>query len=314
LQNIILSFAAFVARILPVSFRSSLYKNPSISKAIRQGLNQAAPEGLNETTIAAGNLAGTRMLLDLKAEKDYWLGTYEPQLQAAIQTRMLLDLKAEKDYWLGTYEPQLQATIQELVLPGQIVYDIGANIGFMTLLFAQCVESTGHVYAFEALPANLQRLRDNIALNAVDDRVTIISAAVNDRSNSTKFYIGPSSGTGKLVKSAGRSTITYRESIEVEGISIDDFIYQSGNPAPDILKIDIEGGEVLALPGMSRMLHEKRPVVMIELHGQEAARVGWDLLKKENYRICHMAADFPPILVLQEIDWKSYWVAFPDDR
>jgi FkbM family methyltransferase len=287
LQNIILSFAAFVARILPVSFRSSLYKNPSISKAIRQGLNQAAPEGLNETTIAAGNLAGTRMLLDLKAEKDYWL---------------------------GTYEPQLQATIQELVLPGQIVYDIGANIGFMTLLFAQCVESTGHVYAFEALPANLQRLRDNIALNSVDDRVTIISAAVNDRSNSTKFYIGPSPGTGKLVKSAGRSTITYRESIEVEGISIDDFIYQSGNPAPDILKIDIEGGEVLALPGMSRMLHEKRPVVMIELHGQEAARVGWDLLKKENYRICHMAADFPPILVLQEIDWKSYWVAFPDDR
>lgn len=287
MQNIILSFAAFVARILPVSFRSSLYKNPSISKAIRQGLNQAAPEGLNETTIAAGNLAGTRMLLDLKAEKDYWL---------------------------GTYEPQLQATIQELVLPGQIVYDIGANIGFMTLLFAQCVESTGHVYAFEALPANLQRLRDNIALNAVDDRVTIISAAVNDRSNSTKFYIGPSPGTGKLVKSAGRSTITYRESIEVEGISIDDFIYKSGNPAPDILKIDIEGGEVLALPGMSRMLHEKRPVVMIELHGQEAARVGWDLLKKENYRICHMAADFPPILVLQEIDWKSYWVAFPDDR
>jgi FkbM family methyltransferase len=287
LQNIILSFAAFVARILPVSFRSSLYKNPSISKAIRQGLNQAAPEGLNETTIAAGNLAGTRMFLDLKAEKDYWL---------------------------GTYEPQLQATIQELVLPGQIAYDIGANIGFMTLLFAQCVESTGHVYAFEALPANLQRLRDNIALNSVDDRVTIISAAVNDRSNSTKFYIGPSPGTGKLVKSAGRSTITYRESIEVEGISIDDFIYQSGNPAPDILKIDIEGGEVLALPGMSRMLHEKRPVVMIELHGQEAARVGWDLLKKENYRICHMAADFPPILVLQEIDWKSYWVAFPDDR
>ena len=286
MQNIILSFAAFVARILPVSFRSSLYKNPSISKAIRQGLNQAAPEGLNETTIAAGNLAGTRMLLDLKAEKDYWL---------------------------GTYEPQLQATIQELVLPGQIAYDIGANIGFMTLLFAQCVESTGHVYAFEALPANLQRLRDNIALNAVDYRVTIISAAVNDRSNSTKFYIGPSPGTGKLVKSAGRSTITYRESIEVEGISIDDFIYQSGNPAPDILKIDIEGGEVLALPGMSRMLHEKRPVVMIELHGQEAARVGWDLLKKENYQICHMAADFPPILVLQEIDWKSYWVAFPDD-
>ena len=286
MQNIILSFAAFVARILPVRFRSSLYKNPSISKAIRQGLNQAAPEGLNETTIAAGNLAGMRMFLDLKAEKDYWLGTYEPQLQAAIQ---------------------------KLVLPGQIAYDIGANIGFMTLLFAKCVESTGHVYAFEALPANLQRLRDNIAINAVDDRVTIISAAVNDRSSSTKFYIGPSPGTGKLVKSAGRSTITYRESIEVEGISIDDFIYQAGNPAPDILKIDIEGGEVLALPGMSRMLHEKRPVVMIELHGQEAARVGWDLLTKENYRICNMAADFPPILALQEIDWKSYWVAFPDD-
>ncbi len=275
-----------MARILPVNIKSSLYDKPTISKAIRKGLNQAAPEGLTETTIAAGNLAGVRMVLDLKAEKDYWL---------------------------GTYEPHLQATIQELVLPGQIAYDIGANIGFVTLLFAQCVESKGHVYAFEALPANVHRLRGNIALNAVDEQVTIVSAAVKERSGSTNFYVGPSPGTGKLDGSAGRSTIRYKESIDISGISIDDFIYRSGNPAPDILKIDIEGGEILALPGMSRVLHEKQPIVMIELHGPESAQAGWDLLIKENYRICHMAPNYPPILTLQEIDWKSYWVAFPNE-
>ena len=285
MRNFVLSLAARAARILPEGFKSSLYKSPSVSRVIRKGLNQAAPEGLTETSIAAGDLAGMRMLLDLKTEKDYWLGTYEPHLQQAIQ---------------------------DLVTPGQIVYDIGANIGYVSLLFAQQVGERGHVYSFEALPANLQRLKHNIAMNAVGERVTIVPAAVRDRSGVTEFYVGPSPGTGKLVGSAGRSTIQYRESIEVDGVSIDEFIFQSGNPAADMLKIDIEGGEILAFPGMIRTLHEVRPLLFIEMHGFEAAQAGWDLLTGQHYQVCRMASSYPPIHAMREEDWKSYWVAFPD--
>lgn len=287
MRNIVLSLAAHAARVLPEGFKSSLYKSPSVSKILRRGLNQAAPEGFTETTIAAGDLAGARMILDLKTEKDYWLGTYEPHLQQAIQ---------------------------DLVLPGQIAYDIGANTGYVSLLLAQRVGKRGHVYSFEALPANLQRLKWNIQINDLGERVTIIPAAVKDRSGVTDFYLGPSPGTGKLVGSAGRSTIQYRESIEVEGVSIDEFIFQSGNPGPDILKIDIEGGEIFALPGMIRTLDEVRPLLFIELHGFEAAQANWELLTGQNYQICRMATDYLPIHIMEEKDWKSYWVAFPHGR
>lgn len=287
MRNVILALAARAARILPEGIKTSLYKKPSVSKAIRRGLNQAAPEGLTETKIAAGGLAGVRMLLDLKTEKDYWLGTYEVHLQQAIQ---------------------------DLVTPGQIAYDIGANIGYVSLLLAQRVGKQGHVYAFEALPENLQRLRHNVALNALSERVTIVSAAVKDRSGVTEFHLGPSHGTGKLVGSAGRSTIQYQETIEVDGISVDEFIYQSGNPAPDVLKMDIEGGEILGLPGMIRTLEEARPILFIEMHGSEAAEAGWDLLNDRNYRICRMATNYPPIQTMKAADWKSYWVVFPDGR
>jgi hypothetical protein len=76
-----------------------------------------------------------------------------------------LDLQTEKDYWLGTYEPDLQQAIQDLVQPGMIAYDVGANIGYISLLLGLAVGKDGHVFAFEALPANVERLQKNLRLN-----------------------------------------------------------------------------------------------------------------------------------------------------
>jgi hypothetical protein len=64
---------------------------------------------------------------------------------------------------------------------------------------------------------------------------------------------------------------------------------------------------------MRKLLHHQRPIVMIELHGPEAAGISWEILKKENYRICQMASSFPEIHDFQDLDWKSYIVAFPND-
>jgi hypothetical protein len=123
-QDLILSFAGYLAQILPRTSKRALYRYEPVAKLIREGLNQAAPEGISEVRIAAGGNKGKLMLLDLKSEKDYWLGTFEPELQDAIL---------------------------DLVNPGQIIYDIGANIGFITLLFANRIGSKGHIFAFEAL-------------------------------------------------------------------------------------------------------------------------------------------------------------------
>jgi len=285
-RNPILSLTAYMAKILPMSYKRALYRYPSISNLIREGLNIAAPEGFTETPIAGGYLSGTYMLLDLHREKDYWL---------------------------GTYEPELQETIEDLVLPGQIIYDIGANIGFMSLFFAKRAGSNGHVFAFEALPENVVRLERNIELNEMRGRITMVQAAVQDQSGLVDFYLGPSDGMGKVEGSAGRSASEYKTSIRVEGVAIDEFIFTSGNPIPDIVKMDIEGGEILALPGMERLLRLNHPILLVELHGPDAAKLTWELLTKQNYRICRMSNGYPQVHAYQDLEWKSYLAAFPND-
>ena len=286
-NRLILNSAAVAARLLPVPVKQGLYRWPVLSGLIRRGLNRAVDQGMTEVTVAAGGLAGMHLSLDLQTEKDYWLGTYEPVLQVAIR---------------------------DWVQPGTVAYDVGANIGYLTLLLARQVGADGRVFAFEALPANLERLAGNLALNVMDAKVTVVNAAVTDRSAPTQFLVGPSGGMGKVAGSAGREGIAYAETITVPGIALDDFVYNDGNPAPQVVKIDIEGGEVLAFPGMKRVLSAARPLVFLELHGPEAARVAWEMLAGAGYQICRMQPGYPLVTTFEELDWKEYVVAKKVDR
>ena len=283
LSGFVLSGAAWAARLLPPTARQRLYRHPALARWIRRGLNRAAPQGLTDIEVAAGALAGMHLALDLQAEKDYWLGTYEPELQAALA---------------------------ELVQPGMIAYDVGANIGYISLMLALGVGENGQVFAFEALPNNVDRLKNNLALNTLGERVSVVPNAVIDARREVQFLVGPSGGMGKAQGSAGRQEVAYTQSININGISLDEFVFQLSHPAPDLIKIDIEGGEVLALPGMQRLLKENNPVVFLELHGPESAQAAWDSLSV-NYRLCRMQAGFPPVTSPAELDWKAYVVAFP---
>ena len=77
------------------------------------------------------------------------------------------------------------------------------------------------------------------------------------------------------------------------------FVYEQGNPPPQVVKMDIEGGEVMALPGMRRVLAEARPLMLMELHGPESSRAAWETLSAAGYQICWMRPGFPAILSLE---------------
>ncbi|MBP1701692.1 MAG: hypothetical protein H6Q38_799 [Chloroflexi bacterium] len=284
MRKTVLSLAGNFAKLLPDGFKQAIYRHPQFARSIRQVLNRAAPLGLTEVEVAAGGLAGARLYLDLQAEKYYWLGTYEPELQTAVA---------------------------DFVQSGDVVYDVGANIGFVTLLFARAVMERGRVYAFEPLPENQDRLRRNLELNRVQDWVEPVAAAVVDRQQVVEFLTGPSHKMGKVQGSAGHENMPYGAPIRVEGISLDEFAAETGRLPPDLIKLDIEGGEVLALPGMERLLRQVRPLVFLELHGPEAARTAWDTFSQAGYRICRMAAGYPEVGSLEQLDWKEYLVASP---
>lgn len=282
-KRFLLKVAAEAARILPTPFKRWLYRAPVLSKLVRRSLNAAAPMGLSEVEIAAGILRGMRMSLDLQTEKDYWLGTYEPDLQEAAR---------------------------QLIQPGMTVYDVGANIGYISLMAARLAEGTGKVFAFEALPKNIERLKGNVQLNCLEGRVKVIHAAVTDLTGEAVFLAHESGAMGKALGSAGREA-QYAAELRVPAVALDDFVYKEGNLPPQVVKLDIEGGEGMALRGMGRILKEARPVLMIELHGQEAARQVWEILVGADYTIHTMSRGMTRVNSLGELDWKAYIVAKP---
>jgi FkbM family methyltransferase len=283
MKSAFLSIAAFAARILPSSVKQAIYKIKPLAYLIRGGLNRAAPSGLVEVKVAAGDLAGFTILLDMQVDKDYWLGTYEPELQSALR---------------------------ELIPQGAIIFDVGANIGYVSLLLAKAAGEAGRVFAFEALPSNVEQLRRNVALNRMESRVTVIDHAITEAPGPVRFMVHASGGMGKVAGSAGRDD-KYESELTVPGVSLDDFVYRQGNPPPGVVKMDIEGGEVLALPGMLRVLSEARPLLLMELHGPEACRAAWETLTSAGYQVCWMRPGTPPVPSLEALGWKAYIVGKP---
>jgi FkbM family methyltransferase len=283
MQKPLLKIAAYAAKVLPSPLKQAVYKVKPLARLIRRGLNRAAPNGLVEVKVAGGDLAGF-----------------------TIQ----LDMQVDKDYWLGTYEPELQSTLRELVPSGAIIYDVGANIGYVSLLLAKAAGSQGKVFAFEALPSNVEQLRRNVALNGMDARVTVVASAATQAAGPVRFLVHASGGMGKVAGSAGRQD-SYQSEVTVSGISLDEFVYIQGNPPPQVVKMDIEGGEIMALPGMHRLLAEARPLMLMELHGPESCRVAWETLTAAGYKISWMRPGYPVVPSLEAMDWKAYIVARP---
>ncbi len=280
----VISFAAFVARALPLPAKQALYRFPPLARLIRGSINASIDEGLSVVEVAAGDLKGYQVLLNLKAEKSRWLGTYEPELQAALR---------------------------KFLRPGSTVYDVGANIGYITLMMAHNVGPSGQVFAFEALPVNVERIQKNVALNKLAN-INVISAAVIDRVGPVSFFVHDSVGMGKAAGSIGRREEQYKAEISVDGLSLDEFIYEQGHPQPDAVKMDIEGGEVLALPGMIRLLREAHPILFLELHGPESEKVAWDTLTGCGYTLYAMQNGYPRIESPEQLGWKAYLIAMKD--
>lgn len=283
MKNIILSTAAAAARIIPPPLKRLLYKLGPLTQGLRNLLNRAAPSGKSEMMIAAGPLKGTRMLLDMQDEKDLWLGNYEIE-----QVNCLRDL----------------------IKPGMVIYDIGANVGYMSLLFARQSQPDGKVIAFEPVPEMAERVEQNAALNGYEDTIRVERLAIIDKKRQVNFFVPATGGTGKVEGAAGRRHGAYVGEIEVQGISLDDYIYTQNNPRPNLVKMDIEGGEVLAIPGMKNVLIHDRPTVVLELHGPEAAEVAWRTLKAAGYYICYLKPNFPQVHTFEDLDWMGHVVGF----
>ena len=182
--------------------------------------------------------------------------------------------------WLGTYERHTQALFRKHVKPGAIVYDVGANAGFFTLLASRLTGETGRVFAFEPLPRNLELLREHVRLNHATN-VTVMPLAVGAGTSSARFLIGENPSQGGLSLSA--SETPYYGEIEVAMDSLDHIVESGTVPRPDFIKMDIEGGEDNALAGATEVLRSPRLTLLLSTHGWEHQRHCWSLLSRAGF-------------------------------
>lgn len=176
--------------------------------------------------------------------------------------RMKLDLRWQRGMAYGDYERAVATLIDHTVQPGWSVADIGAQIGYMTLLMAHRVGPSGRVFAFEPLPANNQTLRENISLNGYQT-VSVERLALSNQPGRVSFYVFNDqtlSPTSSLVGANGQAT-----AIEVEAMRLDDYLAVQGGPL-HFAKLDVEGAESLVIDGMRQTIERWRPLLLIEIH------------------------------------------------
>jgi FkbM family methyltransferase len=199
-------------------------------------------------------------------------------------------LTSEKYFLLGSnFERPTQALLQERVKPGDIVYDVGAHAGYMTLLLSMLCGPGGQVFAFEPSPVNFNRLRRNIELNRISN-ATLLNLAASDKEGSANLI--EMGSYSSLLSEGPCADASYSE---VKTIRLDDFVLRGGRPAPRFLKIDIEGHAGRCLMGTMALLRETRPIVFCEIHHNEEFKGVREVFDLCSYTMAQMdsARKFP---------------------
>ena len=203
----------------------------------------------------------------------------EPFVTTALDAgfRMKLDLRdavQRRMYFYGDYDERYEAQmIRRLLDKGEIFWDIGANIGYFSLLAAAALQHTGRVIAFEPGQVAYARLMDNIGLNLFGNIATF-NLAVTDREGEAALHLaaGTADGCASLYGAGGE--VTAREICRT--VSLDGFAPSHALPGPDFIKIDVEGAELFVLRGAREMLAVSRPLVLVEMKAETLAASGTD--------------------------------------
>jgi FkbM family methyltransferase len=177
--------------------------------------------------------------------------------------------------WLGTYERHMQKLFSEHIRPGAIVYDVGANAGFFTLLASKLAGDSGRVHAFEPLPRNLEFLERHIRLNELAN-VHVGALAIAATSGKAHFRIAPHASMGGLAEGGDLRVVT---------ASLDDLIASGRAARPDFIKMDIEGAESDALRGAASLLAGGPLTIALSTHGWQQHESCWTTLNDAGFKL-----------------------------
>jgi FkbM family methyltransferase len=204
-------------------------------------------------------------------------GTRMPILRGPLRGKRWIVGSSNHRCWLGTYEYSKVKVFSAMIKRGEVVYDLGANAGYYSLLASVLVGPDGQVISFEPLPRNLTLLRRHLDLNGVRN-CAVMDVAVSSLDGTAKFDSGPNPHMGHL---AGDS----QNALSVRTVALDGLVASGQIRPPNVIKCDIEGGELDALRGAAGILSKYSPTIFLATHGPEVHQRCCALLKDLHYQL-----------------------------
>ena len=166
---------------------------------------------------------------------------------------------------------------------GDILFDIGAHIGYFSAIAASINQGNGHIYAFEPRKMNARFFRKHMRLNKISN-FTLYENAVGSTDSTVRFDTAHGSATGFVSENGD---------VEVKQVHPDRMVDEGELPLPDFIKIDVEGGECEVLKGLKKTISVARPRMIIATHNDECHIFVTDFLKSFNYKLEVLLPDGP---------------------
>ncbi len=224
---------------------------------------------INFSAVRPGTLAGKLVRLPFRVlPQDMVM----PVLQGPLRGKKWIVGSHLHGCWLGSYEWTMQRRVAKELKAGSVFYDVGANVGLYTLLAATLV-APGRVYAMEPLAANIGYLRKHLELNRIQN-AEALEMAVSDQVGTAQFEAEETRAMGR---------IGTRGSLRVQTSTLDMLLQECRIAPPDFIKMDIEGGEFLALQGARECFARYRPKLFLATHGRDVHDNCCELLKSWGY-------------------------------
>ena len=209
-------------------------------------------------------------------------------------------------FWNRVHEPLETQVFKNLVRAGEVVFDVGANIGWYTTLAGKLVDD-GKVYAFEPIDVVASELRKNIGLNHLDN-VAVQQIALSDRSGFGCIWFSEENwGLSSLTQRNSQKPI--RRCIELK--TLDHWVRENSIETVTLIKCDIEGAEILFLRGATETVKHFQPIILLELNTPALHNFGFEpsdlleILHECGYDTYAITSDVRKTLVLERLCTKT---------
>lgn len=217
-------------------------------------------------------------------------GRYEEGSVVSIKSGLAQGLKWKRHhryvngYWTGQYELEMQGALRRELREGGVFWDVGSNAGFFSLIARRLVGERGGVVSFDPDPDNCASIREQIEANRFGSEWRVEQCAVGGQAGTLPFKRAtPGSPMGHLAAAGVESgpARSAEDTFDVPVVTFDMALDRFG--APDLVKMDIEGAEIMAMGGAARLLSQARPTWLVELHGAECERAVHGALGAHGY-------------------------------